>query len=178
MDQLGLEETLAGRISALLVSIESVRQSNDWSASRAASEIAAAAGSPAESDEERADLANRVEQVLDLPAVRLASDLTEAYGAHERTLRGLQFFVDFRAVEDSNGEIAGVVLTTLELSYRARDGETRRTYVVLDDDDLEALAIAVEDAQARAETVTRRLQKAGFRVADTGAPRGDADGPA
>jgi hypothetical protein len=166
IDRLRHEPPIAAGIVSLILSFETLRESNEWSPERAATEIANANGSPATTDEERSALAGRFRQLLGISSITLAAKIGDVVASNERTWRSAQFLTDMRVVEGTDA-VGGVVITTLEVSYFDSDGRTKRTYFTLDDDDLDQIAEALGEARQRSNSLRERLRDAGIRVAAT-----------
>jgi hypothetical protein len=175
-EQLSLPRPDAEQLVRLVISLESVRESNEWTPEEAGSEVSSAEGSPAESDDDRTEIARRVEQLLGLDSIAFAARVGHVLYANESTWRTARFLTDIRGVfgEDALELQGAVVVTNLEISYIASDGRTRRTYFALDDNDLDDLARDVRLARERSAALQQHLDGVGIRVASTSADEKEA----
>jgi hypothetical protein len=111
---------------------------------------------------DRARFAKRVEKALDTRAVRLLGKAADLGSEHDKVFVGARILTDVRPIfGDDVGEIPeGAVMShTLKLEFVHEEGTLGNAYVVLDNEDIQGLKVALERAEAKATTVKRMLEK-------------------
>lgn len=112
--------------------------------------------------EERDRFAGRVAQTLDSRTVRILGKAVDLGTEHDKVFVGARVLTDVRPIfgEDAAQPPEGAVLShTLKLEFVHDEGTLGNAYVVLDNEDLQALRKALERAEAKAETMKQVLGK-------------------
>lgn len=112
--------------------------------------------------EERERFAGRVARSLESRAVRLLGKAVDLRTEHDKVFVGARVLTDVRPIfgEEVAAPPEGAVLShTLKLEFVHNEGTLGNTYVVLDNEDVQALRKALERAEAKAETMKQVLER-------------------
>lgn len=116
---------------------------------------------------ERERFAGRVARTLETRAVRLLGKAVDLGTEHDKVFVGARVLTDVRPIfgEDVALPPEGAVLShTLKLEFVHNEGTLGNTYVVLDNEDVQALKKALDRAESKAETIKQVLERMIFHT--------------
>lgn len=119
--------------------------------------------------EERETLRERVQALLDTPAMRTTADAVELLTQHDRNYQTARIFSDIRPVFPGDaGErpTGAVVVEMLQIQTWDRDGTEETLYIAMDHVDLRELQEVVARAIVKTETLRTVLEEQGMAYFD------------
>jgi hypothetical protein len=114
-------------------------------------------------DVQRAQLAKRLEGLMQSPSLRLTAKAVDIRTEYEHVFADARILTDIRPVfSDRNADTpaAGVVVDTLKLDYYGTDGNRRSFYVALDEEDLVSIKEQATRALAKSKGMRGVLESA------------------
>ena len=113
------------------------------------------------SDEERSEFERRLERLLRIKAVSIASKVQKLGYEYPNTFREAMILTDMRPVFDKPEDrpVGCTISHTLQIQYH-EGSDHKEFYVTLDADDLESLKKAVQRAETKASSIKTVLKMA------------------
>jgi hypothetical protein len=122
-------------------------------------------------ENDRLRLAERLEQLIHIPSLSLTARAIQTVYNNYRVFREASVQTDLRPIfasdDESDEPFGAAVMHTLRLSY-FEDGESKSLYISLDSNDLKALRQSLEQAEPRAGSLERLLERARLQAFSPG----------
>jgi hypothetical protein len=156
------------RVSETLFSLYCVRADADVSVTKFASDVSDALRDSGEqfTGEEFARFKNRIERLLSVDQLSIASKALALQADHENVFCEAKVLTDVRPVFGTKVDDPpeGFVVThTLKIGYHDGGSDHRDYYVALDEDDLVTLRSLIERAEKKANSLISLMSKTGVR---------------